>query len=185
MASRSRTAAFPGADRTTPARTAGIALAGALLLAVAAHLQIPFWPVPMTMQTFVVFTLGATGGARRAGLAVLAYLAAGLAGLPVFASGAGPLYMAGPTGGYLLGFLLAAMLVGAAAGRGWLRRLPTAVAVLLAADVVLFACGVVWLAVLIGWQKAFAAGVLPFLPAEAAKVALAAAVTRVAALRLG
>ena len=86
-----------------------LAIAGSALLAVSAKAQIPFWPVPMTMQTFVVLVIGMAYGARL-GVATLGlYLAEGAIGLPVFATGSGLGYLIGPTGGYLAGFVLAAV----------------------------------------------------------------------------
>ncbi|MCX8102554.1 MAG: biotin transporter BioY [Geminicoccaceae bacterium] len=159
-------------------------VAGSLLLTLSAKVQVPFWPVPMTMQTFVVLLIGATYGARLGAATLAAYLALGAAGLPVFASGAGPAYMMGPTGGYLVGFLVAAWLVGKLAERGLDRRVLTALPMFLVGDVVILALGVSWLATLIGFEKAWAAGVLPFLPAEALKIALAMALLPLA-WRLG
>ena len=99
-----------------------LALGGSLLLAVSAKVQVPFYPVPMTMQTLVVLLIGAALGARLAAASVALYLIEGLAGLPVFAGAvAGPLYMAGPTGGFLVGFLAAAALIGFVADRRWDR----------------------------------------------------------------
>lgn len=155
----------------------GLVLAGTAVLALAAKVQVPFWPVPMTLQTLAVLMLGALYGARLAGATVLAYLAEGAVGLPVFASGAGLAYMAGPTGGYLLGLLAAAVLVGWAADRGLLRRLLPAAAVFLAAEALIFAPGVGWLAGFTGAEKALAAGLWPFLPGEALKLAVAAVLT--------
>ena len=91
-------------------------LLGSLALAVSAKIQVPFYPVPITMQTYVVLFIGFAFGARLAGATVLAYLAEGAVGLPVFAQGAGLAYLAGPTGGYLIGFLAAAVLC------GWLAK---------------------------------------------------------------
>jgi|GEM_PF-30314 len=159
-------------------------VAGSLLLTLSAKVQVPFWPVPMTMQTFAVLSIGAAYGSTLGAATVLAYLAQGAVGLPVFAKGGGLAYMMGPTGGYLLGFLVAAWLVGKLAERGLDRRVPTALAVFLLGDLVIFAFGVGWLASLIGLEKAWAAGVVPFLPAEALKIALAMAVLPLA-WRLG
>ncbi len=159
-------------------------VAGSLLLTLSAKVQVPFWPVPMTMQTFAVLLIGAAYGSTLGAATVLAYLAQGAVGLPVFAKGGGLAYMMGPTGGYLLGFLVAAWLVGKLAERGLDRRVPTALAVFLLGDLVIFAFGVSWLASLIGFEKAWAAGVVPFLPAEALKIALAMAVLPLA-WRLG
>lgn len=162
---------------------AGIVLAGTALLALSARVQVPFWPVPMTMQTLAVLMIGATLGARMAGAVLLAYLAEGALGLPVFASGAGLAYMAGPTGGYLLGFLLAAVFVGWASDRGWLRGLVPTAAVMLAGVALIYVPGVAWLAALIGSGKAIAGGLVPFLPAEAFKLAIATALAFAAARR--
>ena len=165
-----------------PAKIA-LVLAGTALLALAAKVQVPFWPVPMTLQTLAVLMIGATLGARMAGATLLAYLAEGAVGLPVFASGAGLAYMAGPTGGYLLGFLLAATFVGLAADRGWLRGVVPVAAVMFAAMALIYLPGVAWLAALIGAEKAVAGGLVPFLPAEAFKLALAVLLARPLARR--
>jgi biotin transport system substrate-specific component len=152
---------------------------GSALLTLSAKIQVPFWPVPMTMQTFVVLVLGMTLGPRLAAAAVIFYLIQGAAGLPVFAGtplkGIGLVYMAGPTGGYLAGFLGAAVMVGALAERGWDRHWASALAALLIGTMVIFALGLVWLSGLTGIETAIAVGFLPFLPGEALKIALAAA----------
>ena len=98
-----------------------LAVIGSILLTISAKIQVPFWPVPMTMQTFVVLVLGVAYGWRLAGATVLLYLAQGALSLPVFAAGGGLAYMSGPTGGYLVGFLLAAVAVGWLAERSWAR----------------------------------------------------------------
>lgn len=156
-------------------RTIVLIVAGSLLLTLSAKVQVPFWPVPMTMQTFVVLMIGATYGSTLGAATVLVYLLQGALGLPVFAKGGGLAYMTGPTGGYLVGFLVAAWLVGKLAERGLDRRVLTALPMFLLGDLVVLALGVSWLATLIGFEKAWAAGVLPFLPAEALKIALAMA----------
>ncbi len=150
-----------------------LVLAGTALLALSAKVQVPFWPVPMTLQTLVVMMIGATYGTRLGGATLIAYLAEGAMGLPVFASGSGLAYLAGPTGGYLFGFLLAAVAVGLASDRGWLRGLLPAAGVMLAATALIYAPGVLWLSGFLGAEKAIAAGLLPFLPAEALKLSLA------------
>lgn len=152
-----------------------LVISGIVLLTVSSKIQVPFWPVPMTLQSLVVLLIGASYGARLAGTTLLSYLATGAIGLPVFAKGAGLAYMAGPTGGYLIGFLAAAVMVGWLADRGFGRTLLSAVAILAAGELVLFALGVSWLAIAIGLQKAFAGGLTPFIPAEVLKVALACA----------
>jgi len=152
-------------------------LTGSILLAVSAHLQLPFWPVPLSMQSFVVLVIGLACGSRLGITTVLAYLVEGMAGLPVFHGGAGFAYLAGPTGGYLIGFLFSVALVGAMAERGLARTWLGATGVLLAGDAVILLAGVGWLSVLFGLPKAVAFGLVPFLPAEAVKLALAVTLT--------
>lgn len=160
-------------------RAAILAVAGSLLLTLSAKIMVPFWPVEMTMQTFVVLSLGATLGWRLGSATVLLYLAQGAAGLPVFvgtpAKGIGLAYMAGPTGGYLLGFVLAAAVVGWLAQRGWDRNPGTTALAMLAGLVVLYVPGLLWLGTLMGWDKPILAwGLTPFLLGEALKLTLAA-----------
>ena len=149
---------------------------GIALLTLASKVQVPFWPVPMTLQTLAVLMIGATAGARLGGATVLGWLGLGALGVPVFATGAGLAYMVGPTGGYLAGFLLAAVLVGHLADRGHGRTAVSALAMLVIGEVAIFALGTGWLSALIGAEKAVAAGLLPFVPAEILKVALGTAV---------
>lgn len=161
--------------------TFAIVLAGTLLLAVSAKISVPFIPVPVTLQTFAVLFLGFALGARLAGLTVLAYLAQGVVGLPVFAGtpekGIGMAYMAGPTGGYLVGFLLAAIVTGALAERGWDRRWTTTTIAALLGMCAIYIPGLVWLGALLGWdQPILAWGLWPFLPGEALKLGLLALV---------
>ena len=157
-------------------RGAALAFLGALLLVVSAKVQVPFYPVPMTLQTLAVLTLGALFGARLAAATVALYLGEGLIGLPVFAgAAAGPAYVVGPTGGYLVGFLLAAALVGWLAERGWTRGWLLALAAMTLGHVVIFAAGFAWLAPVFGATKAWAVGVAPFAAATVAKTLLAAA----------
>jgi len=150
---------------------------GSALLALSAHVQVPFWPVRLSMQSFVVLAIGITCGGRLGAATLLAYLAEGALGLPVFQGGAGLAYMAGPTGGYLLGYLLAASTVGTLADRGATQSWQGISAVLLLGEALIYGPGVAWLAVLFGPAKGVAFGLVPFLPAEALKLALAAAAT--------
>lgn len=157
-------------------RSAALVIGGSLALALSAKIQVPFWPVPMTMQSLVVLLLGIAYGSRLAAATVLAYLLEGLVGLPVFAGAvAGPAYMAGPTGGYLFGFLLGAACIGWLAERGWDRTLVGAFAAMALGHVILFVPGVLWLAFLFGWAKAVAVGVAPFVTATICKTALGVA----------
>lgn len=161
-------------------RLAVLVVAGSVLMALSARLQVPMWPVPMTMQTFAVLVIGMAYGWRLGGATLIAYLAEGAVGLPVFASGAGLAYMAGPTGGYLAGFVLAATLVGWLGERGWDRSVVLTLVAMMFGTALIFGCGVAWLSTLIGTEKAIAAGLTPFLVGAGFKIALAAAVLPVA-----
>ncbi|HEX2257704.1 MAG TPA: biotin transporter BioY [Afifellaceae bacterium] len=165
----------------------GLAIAGTLLLWLSAKVKVPFWPVPMTMQTFMVLALAAAYGFRLGTATVLLYLFEGAVGLPVFTGtpeqGIGLAYLAGPTGGYLIAYPLAAALVGWFVERGYDRRPVALFGVMLAGDAVIFALGFAWLAWIaalpsgsigLGAEAAFAAGVAPFLLGDLVKVALAA-----------
>jgi biotin transport system substrate-specific component len=167
-----------GAARQSPLALlvgrAAIILVGGAVLALSAKLKVPFWPVPMTMGNFTVLALGLLLGPRMAAATVVAYLAEGAAGLPVFASGSGIAYMMGPTGGYLLSYPLAAYLTGWLAQRGSAGTFVGAALVAFAGDVVVFVLGVGWLASLIGLPAAIAGGLVPFLLAEALKIGLLA-----------
>ena len=149
-------------------------LAGIALLTVSAHIKIPFYPVPLTMQTLIVLGIGMTYGVRLGGATLLGYLAAGFIGLPLFAGGAGLAYMMGPTGGYLAGFFAAAVVLGALAERGWTRSWSTAAAAMLMGNVIIYLLGVGWLTSLIGWDKAVQFGLLPFLYGDSLKLIIAA-----------
>ena len=157
---------------------AAAAVFGVCLLTLSAKIQVPFWPVPMTLQTLVVLMLGMACGSRLAAGTVLAYLAAGAAGLPVLAGtperGIGLAYMMGPTGGFLVGFLLAACIVGLLAERGWDRSFLKCVAAMVLGHVTITLAGLAWLAVLLGTPKAIELGLMPFLASSALKTALGA-----------
>ena len=167
---------WPARSRSRILRNAVLAVGGSLLLALSAKVQVPFYPVPMTLQTLAVLVLGAAFGARLAAATVALYLLEGLLGLPVFAGAvAGPAYMAGPTGGFLVGFLVAAAAIGWLAERGWDRSWATLLAAMALGHVLVFAFGFAWLAALIGPAKAFAVGVAPFALATVLKTLLACA----------
>ncbi|WP_339639214.1 biotin transporter BioY [uncultured Sulfitobacter sp.] len=155
--------------------TIALTLFGATAITIAAKVQIPFWPVPMTLHTFAIFLLSALLGPRLGVAAMLSYLGAGAMGLPVFSGsperGIGLAYLAGPTGGYLFGYLVASGLVGwFAKGQGWLGCLT----VMLAALGVVYGAGLAWLALYVPRSTLLAAGLTPFLLGDLLKVALAA-----------
>ncbi len=155
-----------------------VVICGSLLVGLSAQIRIylPFSPVPITGQTFAVLMLGALLGSRRGGLAMLVYLVEGVSGLPVFAAGVGLAALFGPTGGYLVGFVPAAYLVGRLAERGWDRRVIATVTAMISGNIVLHLFGVGWLAVLTNIRTALITGLYPFIIGDLLKVALAAAV---------
>ena len=167
---------WPAAEHTL-VRSALIALAGSGLLWLSAKVQVPFWPVPMTLQSLVVLVLGATLGWRLGLATVMLYLAEGAAGLPVFAGspekGLGLLYMAGPTGGYLVGFLAGVVAIGLLAERGWDRSIAWMFAAMTLGHALIFLFGWAWLAHLAGAEKAWLLGVVPFAAATLLKTAIA------------
>lgn len=173
MRSRSTAAALAAPLRHRLAREAALALAGSLLVALAARVQVPMWPVPMTLQSLAVLAIALGCGARIAGATLALYMLEGAAGLPVFASGGGLAYFAGPTAGYLFGFFAAAVVAGGLADRGWARTPAGGIAAALIGAALVHLLGAAWLAAHIGVGKAIAAGVLPFLLGDAVKSALA------------
>lgn len=154
-----------------------LVLSGALLVALLAQVRIPlpFTPVPLTGQTFAVLLVGATLGAKRGAGSMTLYTALGALGLPVFAGGAAGLaYLAGPTLGYLVGFIVAAFVIGKLAERGLERTLRTSLLPFFIGTLVIYAFGAGWLAILFGVEKALALGVLPFIVGDVIKLVLAA-----------
>lgn len=168
----------PSLRRRALAYDLALILGGSLCIALSAQVavKLPFSPVPVTGQTLAVLLAGALLGSRRGALAVLVYIGQGLLGLPVFAGGAvGWARLAGPTGGYLIGFVLAAYLVGLLAERGWDRRPATTVGAMLLGNTIIYACGLLWLSGFVGGlAKAVPLGLTPFLPGDLLKIALAA-----------
>ncbi len=153
-----------------------LVIGGSWLLWVSAKIQIPFYPVPMSAQTLVVLFLGCSLGWRLGALTVTLYLLQGAFGLPVFANtperGIGIAYMLGPTGGYLVGFVLASALVGLLTQRNWWGRSLLGYASAFALGVLcIFLCGALWLGQFVGYDRVYAIGVAPFLYGEAFKVA--------------
>ena len=156
-----------------------LALVGVMALTISAKVQIPFYPVPMTMQTFVVLVTGIAYGTRLGVATLLLYLGVGALGLPVFAGtpekGIGLTYMLGPTGGYLVGFVIAVAVCGWLAERGWDRRPVTTATAMLAGNVLIYLPGLLWLGTVVGWDKPIVQwGLIPFLLGDLFKLLLAA-----------
>lgn len=168
-------ASWSGAQLTT---RCGAVLLGTAVLALSAKFSIPFYPVPMTLQTLAVLLIGALLGPRLGTLAVVAYLAEGAAGLPVFSGaperGSGLAYMAGPTGGYLVGFVAAAFMAGLLTRGGGHRSIAGIALAMAAASAAVYVPGLLWLGFAIGWEKpVLGLGLWPFLPADALKACIA------------
>ena len=155
-----------------------LAVLGTLLLTLSAKTRVVLGPVDMSLQTLVVLLIGASFGMRLGVATLLLYLAEGAIGFPVFQAtpekGIGIAYMLGSTGGYLAGFVVMAAIAGWAADRGWDRNVLKLLAAMVVAEIVMMAMGWAWLSTLIGADKAWTFGVLPFILPDAVKVALAA-----------
>lgn len=164
----------PQAARKDVLRAALLVLAGTIFIALSARIQVPMWPVPMTMQSFAVLLVGMTFGARLAGITLLTYIAQGALGLPVFAIGMGMASLMGPTAGYILGFGVAAVVTGYLADRsgakGYLHNFLIAVS----GGAIIHALGAIWLAQFIGAERAITLGVAPFVLGDLMKCALVA-----------
>lgn len=144
-------------------------------VALMAQIEIPLIPVPITGQTLGVLLVGAALGSRRGALSMLAYLAEGAIGLPVFAGGtAGIAKLVGPTGGYLAGFVVAAFVVGWLCERGWDRHILSMALAMLIGNICIYLLGIPLLARFTGWQGVWAAGLIPFIPGDLGKLILAA-----------
>lgn len=180
------------------ARDVVLCLIGTALLASSAKVSVPLLPVPMTLQPLAVMCIGAAYGTRLSVISVIAYLVCGMCGLPVFANTppllAGPAYLLGPTGGFLLGYIPAAAFMGLIAEAKLDRSFATMLPCALFADAIILACGFIWLAFGaniasgghgIGAAAAWAKGVAPFILGDALKAALAAALVRASWSLLG
>jgi biotin transport system substrate-specific component len=156
----------------------GAVLLGTLVLAIASQISVPMLPVPMTMQTLAVMLIGALYGWRLGALTIVAWLGEAAVGLPVLANGTGGLApFMGPTAGYLASFPFVAALVGWLAERGWNGSRPAfAFASMLLGHALCLTLGALWLATLIGAEKAVLAGVVPFLLGTLVKSGLGAAI---------
>lgn len=172
---------WPPASTSRAIRLVVLAVAGTLALTLSAKIQMPFYPVPMTMQTFVVLVIGMAYGWRLGGATLFLYLAEGVVGLPVFAGtpekGIGLAYMMGGTGGYLVGFVLAAAACGWLAERGWDRNVMTTALAMFIGNVIIYIPGLLWLGVVFGWDKPILQwGLIPFIVGDLAKLGLAGVV---------
>jgi len=174
----------PKGDAAKLASNLATVVLGTLLITLCAKINVPVWPVPVTMQGFAIAALAAAFGMRIGVATVGLYLLEGAMGLPVFATGGGLAYLVGPTGGFLLGFVALAAIVGAAADRGASGKPLALFSAMLVGDAVMFVLGFAWLVIMAGqagWidqtnviASAFAKAVQPFVIWDILKMALAA-----------
>lgn len=158
----------------------GLIIGGSFVIALLAQIAVG-WPVPITGQTFAVLMIAALLGSKRAAFSVVTYIFVGLAGLPVFAYGkAGIPALLGPTGGYIVGFVAAAYIVGLLAERGWDRKVGNTILAMVLGNVIIYAFGLGWLFILvctgrhIDSRGILAVGLYPFISGDLIKIALAA-----------
>ena len=160
-----------------------LAAAGSLVIALSAKVKVPMWPVDMSLQTLAIFTIAAVFGFRLGLATIFLYLAEGAVGLPVFQGtpekGIGLAYMAGPTGGYLVGYVIMTAITGWAADKGWWRNPLKIGAAMLVGEVLLLVLGTLWLMVLFGASQGIQYGIGPFIVPDLVKLALAACLASV------
>jgi biotin transport system substrate-specific component len=156
-------------------RAAVLVLLGSLFVAACAQINVPLPIVPITLQSFAVLTVGAALGWRLGAAALILYAVEGAAGLPVFAQfRAGPAVLLGPTGGYILGFVIAAAFVGWLAQRGFDRNAFKMFFAMLVGAALIYLPGLPWLAQFTGWERVLETGLYPFIWGDLIKAALAA-----------
>ena len=165
-------------SRTTAITQISLILGGTIFLAVMAQISfpIPGSPVPFTGQTLGVLLLGTAYGASLGFSTVAFYLLMGIAGAPIFASGShGFEKIAGATGGYLVGMLIASLVLGALAGRKWDQKIKTVIPTMIIGNVIIFTAGLIWLHQYTGqsWSWTVEKGLTPFILAEFIKIAIA------------
>lgn len=168
----------PSGRAASLAYDAMLVIVGSMLIALSAKFAfpLPFSPVPVTGQTFAVLLIGALYGSKRGMLTVLAYMAEGISGMPVFTgAGAGLAYLAGPTGGYVAGFAAAAGITGLLAEKGWDRSVVKTALAMAAGSAAIYLFGVMWLSQFVG-GKAISMGLVPFIPGDILKIMAAAAI---------
>lgn len=173
----------PRAGTARLVKQAVLVVLGITLLAVAAKIKVPLWPspVPITMGTFAVLTIGAAYGARLGLVTIIGYLLIGALGYDVFAGSsaekAGLTYMMGGTGGYLVGYVMATLVLGALAARGWDRSVVWMAVAMLIGNALIYVPGLLWLGQLYGWDKPILEwGLTPFLIGDGLKLLLAAVI---------
>ena len=160
-------------------KKAVLVMAGIAFLAIAAKIKVPMFPVPMTMGTFAVLTMGAAYGERLGLVTILGYMLIGALGFDIFAGSSaenfGLTYMKGGTGGYLVGYVLAVIALGTLARAGWDRSALKMAGAMLLGNALIYVPGLIWLGMLYGWDKPILQwGLTPFLLGDVLKLAMAA-----------
>jgi len=160
-----------------------LAVTGTVLIAISSKIKVPMWPVDMSLQTLAIFTIAAVFGFKLGVATILLYLAEGALGLPVFQGtperGIGLAYMVGPTGGYLVGFVVMTAITGWAADQGWWRNPFKIGAAMLIGEVILLTLGALWLMYLFGISQGLEYGIGPFIVPDVLKLALAAGIVSI------
>ncbi len=150
---------------------------GSLLLIASAKIKVPLYPVPMTLQPLAVLMIAMLFGGKLATLTVGLYIFKGIIGLPVFAFGGGLMYLMGPTGGFILGFFVSALIVGHLADRGWGKKFSLSIISMLIGMLLIYTLGIFQLALLKGFNFALLKGFYPFLLGDFYKLLLAGIIT--------
>ena len=173
-------------------KEAALVIVGIALLAVCAKIKVPMWPspVPITLGTFAVLGIGASYGPRLGLLTIMGYMIIGMLGFDIFANSSAELngleYMLGGTGGYLVGYVLATLALGAFARAGWDRSTPKMVVALLVGNALIYVPGLLWLGILYGWDKPILEwGLTPFLIGDVLKLGLVALLLPTAWMLIG
>jgi len=146
------------------------------LTGICAKLKIEIGPVPITMQTFAVLLSGAILGSIRGAMSQFVYLISGLAGIPWFSRGGGMVYIFSPTFGYIVGFVLAAYLVGFLCEKGWDRKIEKAILAMIIGSIVLYIPGLLWLGKFVGLERVLTIGFYPFIAGDILKIFLAGSI---------
>lgn len=173
----------PAAQPYKLMRAIAVVLSGVGLLTLSAKTSVPFYPVPMTLQTLAILLICSAVNLQLGLATMVSYLVVGALGLPVFAGtpqlGIGLAYMIGPTGGYLLGFVAATLLLGYGVKLGYHKRFFSCLLIMLLSIILIYFCGYLWLGTLIGYKSAWSAGVLPFILGDTLKALLASLSLRI------
>ncbi len=150
-----------------------LVLSFAVITALCSKLSLEIGPIPITMQTFAVVLAGVLLGSKRGALSQTVYLVGGLVGIPWFSRGGGLIYILSPTFGFIVGFIVAAYIIGRLAEKGWDRKIGTAMLAMLAGNVFLYFFGLLWLARFVGIEAVLVVGLYPFIVGDLLKILLA------------